>query len=103
MLVSVAGFGAVPSWGWYYWRGQNRSDWVNFMKDNYKPGYTYPDFASQFTAEFYNPDDWADLFKGVYVVTCILLDKFYKSFSCSYAQLHISYLCDFIKYSNELF
>ena len=34
------------------------------MKKNYRPDFTYPDFANQFTAEFYNPDDWADLFKG---------------------------------------
>ena len=34
------------------------------MKDNYRPDFTYADFAAQFTAEFYKPDDWADLFTG---------------------------------------
>ena len=34
------------------------------MKNNYRPDFTYQDFASEFTAEFYNPDDWADLFHG---------------------------------------
>jgi hypothetical protein len=26
--------------------------------------YTYPDFAADFTAEFYNPEEWADIFKA---------------------------------------
>jgi alpha-L-fucosidase len=32
------------------------------MKDNYRPNFTYADFAPEFTAEFYNPDEWADIF-----------------------------------------
>ena len=34
------------------------------MKDNYPPDFTYADFASQFTAEFYDPDQWADIIKA---------------------------------------
>lgn len=34
------------------------------MKKNYPPGFTYQDFASDFTAEFYNPDDWAEIFQS---------------------------------------
>jgi alpha-L-fucosidase len=26
--------------------------------------FSYPDFAADFTAEFYNPEEWADIFKA---------------------------------------
>lgn len=34
------------------------------MKKNYPPGWTYADFAPQFTAEFYDPNEWAQIFKA---------------------------------------
>ncbi len=61
---------SVPSfkseWFWYYWQGSNETDVVDFMNKNYPPGFTYADFASMFHAEFYNPDDWADIFQVCY-------------------------------------
>ena len=48
---------SVPSfdgeWFWMYWRAGNK-DIANFMKQNYRPGFTYADFAKDFTTEFYN-------------------------------------------------
>jgi alpha-L-fucosidase len=35
---------------------------VPFMEKNFKPNFTYQEFAPQFTAEFYDPVAWADLF-----------------------------------------
>lgn len=32
------------------------------MAKNYPPGFTYQDFAPQFTAEFFNAQDWVDIF-----------------------------------------
>jgi len=43
------------------------------MKENYRPDFTYADFAKSFTAEFYNPYDWADLFEGNYYITSDLV------------------------------
>ena len=58
---------SVPSfrseWFWEIWK-EKEPDVVQFMKDNYKPDFTYPDFAKDFTAEFYNPDQWADIFNA---------------------------------------
>ena len=31
------------------------------MKKTYPPDFTYQDFARDFTAEFYNPDEWAEI------------------------------------------
>lgn len=33
----------------------------DFMKKSY-PGFTYQEFAPMFTAEFFDPKDWAQLF-----------------------------------------
>lgn len=32
------------------------------MKKNYPPNFTYQDFAKDFTAEFFNASEWADIF-----------------------------------------
>ena len=34
------------------------------MKKNYPPDFTYQDFARDFTAEFYNPDEWAEILQA---------------------------------------
>jgi alpha-L-fucosidase len=52
----------ISEWFWYDWKTQNSSKAQKFMKDNYKPDWTYQDFADQFTAELFNPDEWADIF-----------------------------------------
>lgn len=46
-----------------YWQGDLKPDVVDFMKKNYPPWFTYAEFASMFTAEFFDPDYWADLFQ----------------------------------------
>ena len=53
-------------WFWYEWqlRQPPNQDCVNFMKKNYRPDFTYPDFAPYFDAIFFNPGDWADIFKA---------------------------------------
>lgn len=62
------GLYSVPSyrneWFWWNWNGQKQPDYVKFMKDNYPPGFTYQDFAAQYTAELYDPNTWADIFKA---------------------------------------
>ncbi|CAG2197598.1 FUCA [Mytilus edulis] len=60
---------AVPSfsseWFWPHWKSKHPNhDIVNFMKRNYRPDFTYADFAADFTAEFFDPDEWADIFKA---------------------------------------
>lgn len=60
---------SVPSfhseWFWPLWKSKHPpKDIVEFMKNNYRPDFTYADFAPEFTAEFYNPNEWADIFKA---------------------------------------
>ena len=58
----------MPSFGasesaflWTYWKS-NQTAVIKYLKDNYPPGMTYGDFASQFHAEFFDPNQWADVF-----------------------------------------
>ncbi|CAN7950231.1 unnamed protein product, partial [Ixodes hexagonus] len=56
---------SVPSfeseWFWWCWHKQDPVC-VRFMSQNYRPDFTYPEFAPQFTAQFFDPDRWVDLF-----------------------------------------
>ncbi|CAN7997171.1 unnamed protein product [Ixodes pacificus] len=56
---------SVPSfkseWFWSEWSNKD-PEVVEFMRQNYKPNFTYPEFAPEFTAQFFDPDRWADLF-----------------------------------------
>lgn len=59
---------SVPSfsseWFWSQWEISHNENVVQFMLKNYPPNFTYQDFARDFTAEFYDPNQWADLFKA---------------------------------------
>uniref|UniRef100_A0A8C2SGX8 Alpha-L-fucosidase n=1 Tax=Capra hircus TaxID=9925 RepID=A0A8C2SGX8_CAPHI len=59
---------SVPAWGsewfWWHWQGAKLPQYENFMKENYPPDFSYADFGPRFTAHFFHPDSWADLFKA---------------------------------------
>lgn len=59
-LFSVPSFGS--EWFWAYWSSKSK-DYVTFMNKNYKPNFSYQDFGPMFTAEFYDPQKWADIFQ----------------------------------------
>jgi len=63
-VYSVPSFGSGKSaeWFWHYWKAENLSDYVEFMKKNYPPDFEYPDFAPMFHAELFDPQAWAELF-----------------------------------------
>lgn len=58
-LYAVPSFGS--EWFWWHWKGENDPKYVEFMKKNYRPGFSYADFAPMFRAEFFDPDLWADM------------------------------------------
>lgn len=59
-VYSVPAFGS--EWFWINWMNGNPKH-VDFMKKNFKPGFTYQEFASAFTAEFFDANEWAKLFE----------------------------------------
>ncbi|CAF1606801.1 unnamed protein product [Rotaria magnacalcarata] len=71
---------SVPSfeseWFWWDWKGSSPSPAaVAFMNKTYPSDWTYADFASQFRAEFYNPNEWADIFAASGAKYVVLTSK----------------------------
>lgn len=78
-LYSVPAFGS--EWFWWNWQGAKKAEYVNFMTNNYKPNFTYPEFASQFTAHFYEPDKWAEIFKNSGAKYVVLTSKHHEGYT----------------------
>lgn len=60
-VYSVPTFGS--EWFWTNWRNERIPSYVDYMAKNFKPGFTYQEFAPQFTAEHFNANEWAKLFE----------------------------------------
>uniref|UniRef100_X2B5J0 alpha-L-fucosidase n=1 Tax=Capitella teleta TaxID=283909 RepID=X2B5J0_CAPTE len=71
-VFSVPSFGS--EWFWHSWRSGSKS-YVDFMTKNYRQDWAYADFAEQFTAEFYDPNAWADIFKASGAKYVVLTSK----------------------------
>nr|XP_002124240.2 alpha-L-fucosidase-like [Ciona intestinalis] len=78
-VFSVPSFG--NEWFWWNWKGTKNAAIVNFMKRNYPPDFTYPDFAKEFTAELFQPNEWADLFKDSGAQYIVLTSKHHEGYT----------------------
>lgn len=77
-VYSVPSFGS--EWFWANWDG-NTTKYVQYMNKNYPPGFKYQDFGSQFTAEFFEPNRWAELFKKSGAKYVVLTSKHHEGFT----------------------
>jgi alpha-L-fucosidase len=80
-VFSVPGFGSPSEWFWYSWQASHSEAVVEYMKKNYPPGFTYADFGPMFKAEFFNPDQWADIFKAAGAKYIVLISKHCEGFT----------------------
>ncbi|XP_033742172.1 alpha-L-fucosidase-like isoform X1 [Pecten maximus] len=78
-VFSVPAF--ANEWFWYDWKTFKNPSVINFMKKNYPPDFTYADFAPKFTAEFYNPDEWTDIFRASGAKYVVLVSKHHEGFT----------------------
>ncbi|CAG0909470.1 unnamed protein product [Cyprideis torosa] len=77
---------SVPSasseWFWWQWQGTDPSNsTIKYMEDNFKPGMTYQNFGPMFTAEFYDPVEWAKLFNASGAKYVVLTSKHHEGFT----------------------
>ncbi|XP_076999472.1 plasma alpha-L-fucosidase [Tamandua tetradactyla] len=77
-VFSVPGFGS--EWFWWYWQKEKRPQFVEFMKNNYPPGFKYEDFGPLFTATFFNATQWADIFQASGAKYIVLTSKHHEGF-----------------------
>lgn len=61
-IFSVPAFGS--EWFLNSWKNLKDPRFVRFMDETYGPDFRYDDFAPMFTAELYDPDAWAKMFKA---------------------------------------
>ncbi|CAF5157273.1 unnamed protein product, partial [Rotaria sp. Silwood1] len=67
---------------WWDWKGDKPNpELVAFMNNNYPPDWTYADFAQQFHAEFYDPNEWADIFAASGAKYIVLTSKHHEGFT----------------------
>ena len=78
-VYSVPSFGS--EWFWTNWRTSKNPDYVNYMSANYKPGFTYQEFAKDFTAEHFNATEWAQLFNESGAKYVVLTSKHHDGYA----------------------
>jgi alpha-L-fucosidase len=75
---------SVPAFGneWFQknWQGYQSQEYVDFVERTEKPGFSYQDYAARFTAELYQPDDWADIFAAAGAQYVVLTSKHHEGF-----------------------
>ncbi|XP_064607689.1 alpha-L-fucosidase-like [Liolophura sinensis] len=80
-VFSVPSFGRGSEWFWWSWKGANSSAYQEFVEKNFPPGFTYADFAPMYKAEFYDPDQWADIFEASGAKYVVLTAKHHEGFT----------------------
>ena len=60
---------------------EKQPKYVEFMKKNYRHDFTYQDFAPMFTAEFYDPEQWAEIFNASGARYVVLTSKYHEGFT----------------------
>ncbi|KAM6185239.1 plasma alpha-L-fucosidase [Rhynchocyon petersi] len=78
-VYSVPSFGS--EWFWYYWQKDQKPEYVEFMKRNYPPDFKYEDFGPQFTAQFFNASQWADILQASGAKYMVLTTKHHEGFT----------------------
>ncbi|KAL5962270.1 Tissue alpha-L-fucosidase [Taenia solium] len=71
----------VSEWFWWYWQGKppNPQVWV-YMQTYYGADFSYPDFAQNFRAEFFNPQRWAEIFSASGAKYVVLTAKHHEGY-----------------------
>ncbi|XP_029669407.1 alpha-L-fucosidase isoform X3 [Formica exsecta] len=79
-VFSVPSFGS--EWFWNNWKEEIASTkYHDFMRQRYPPNFTYQDFARDFTAEFFNASEWAELFKASGAKYVVLTSKHHEGYT----------------------
>lgn len=87
-VYSVPTYGT--EWFWTNWM-QKKTDYMDYMKRNFRPGFTYQEFAKDFTAENFNANEWTDLFKASGAKYVVLTSKHHDGYTLWPSQYSFSW------------
>lgn len=87
-----AKFGVFLHWGVYsvpthgnewFWSNLvlKKPDYVEYMERNFRPGFTYQEFAKDFTAENFDAQEWTELFQASGAKYVILTSKHHDGYT----------------------
>ena len=81
-VYSVPAWGLKGSYAEWYWDALQKKDSPTsiFHNKTYGPNFKYQDFASRFTAELFEPDQWADIFARSGARYVVLTSKHHEGF-----------------------
>ncbi|XP_055958256.1 alpha-L-fucosidase-like [Patella vulgata] len=88
-VFSVPGYSPdhASEWLWWYWKGQKLQPYIDYMAKNYRPDFMYADFAKDFTAEFFDANEWANLFQASGAEYMVFTAKHHEGF-CNWPTNH---------------
>ncbi|XP_052780779.1 alpha-L-fucosidase-like isoform X3 [Mya arenaria] len=76
---------SVPSllseWFWMQWEGEKNKRAIEYMSANYKPDFTYADFAKDFDVDLFDPNEWADIFNASGAQYIVLTSKHHEGYT----------------------
>lgn len=68
-------------WFWTNWKTSEAPNYVDYMRNNFRPGFTYQEFAKDFTAEHFNAKEWAKLFANSGAKYVVLTSKHHDGYA----------------------
>ncbi|XP_030645369.1 alpha-L-fucosidase 1, tandem duplicate 2 [Chanos chanos] len=78
-VFSVPGYGS--EWFWWHWQGERNPFYVWYMMKNYPPGFTYADFSPLLRGQFFDPQEWAEIFEASGAKYVVLTAKHHEGFT----------------------
>ena len=77
-VFSVPAFGS--EWFWNLWNGAKDPQYIDFVKQTERPGFSYQEYASRFDASLYRPDDWANIFANSGAQYVVMTSKHHEGY-----------------------
>uniref|UniRef100_A0A1B6JQ73 alpha-L-fucosidase n=1 Tax=Homalodisca liturata TaxID=320908 RepID=A0A1B6JQ73_9HEMI len=68
-------------WAWKNWKENLSQPLIKYIENNYPKYMTYQDFAKEFTAELFNPEQWAKIIHSSGAKYVVLTSKHHEGYT----------------------
>lgn len=84
--MPAAGFNE-SAYLWIHWQTEKVPEAVDYMNKYYSKDFTYPSFAADFKATFYDPAQWLDIFNSSGAKYIVFVSKHHEGY-CNWPSKH---------------